>query len=376
MKFSAKDDVHLTVVREQLDASPSNPALQGNPYVRPPAAGPTVADLGEHLLIERIRARVPPAPAFVPVAIGDDAAVIEPERNALEVVTTDCLVEGVHFDRALAGAADIGYKALAVNLSDLAAMGATPRVALLSLALPDAWPVADFDAFLDGLLSLAAEVRMALVGGNIARSPGPLVVDLVAIGSVKPRRVLTRAGARPGDELYVSGRLGAAAAGLASLRASRVDPMTARTPTCEARHLRPEPRLRLGLLLGRTRTARACLDLSDGLADGVRQIARASGVGAVIEADDLPIDPDARAWFDRHGGSALEAALSGGEDYELLFAVSPKNRRLLASVQRLLPNLPITRVGRVMNSPRIELRRDGRTGELPPGFAHFSGESR
>jgi thiamine-monophosphate kinase len=112
------------------------------------------------------------------------------------------------------------------------------------------------------------------------------------------------------------------------------------------------------------------------LADGIRQIARASGVGAVIEADQIPIDPGARAWFDRTGGSALEAALGGGEDYELLFAVSPKKRRLLASVQRLLPNLPITRVGRLMDLPRIELRRDGRIEELPPGFAHFSGKLR
>ena len=370
MKFSARDDV-------RLDAAPAHPALRGAPEVQPSPHGPTVADLGEHLLIERIRARVPPAPAaFVPIAIGDDAAVIQPERNALEVVTTDCLVEGVHFDRTLAAPADIGYKALAVNLSDLAAMGATPRVALLSLALPDAWPVADFDAFLDGLLALAKDVRIALVGGNIARSPGPLVVDLTAIGSVKPRRVLTRAGARPGDEVYVSGRLGASAAGLASLRASRLDPKSERRSECEARHLRPEPRLRLGSLLGRTRAARACIDLSDGLADGVRQIARASGVGMLIEADDIPIDPGARAWYDRHGGSAFEAALSGGEDYELLFAVSPKKRRLLASVERMLPDLPITRVGRVMQSTRVELRRDGRTLELPAGFAHFLGESR
>jgi thiamine-monophosphate kinase len=370
MKLAAQDDVHRAILRERLETDPSNPEIRTANF------GLTVADLGERSLIERIRARVPPAPAFVPIAIGDDAAVIQLERNALEVVTTDCLIEGVHFDRALAAPADIGYKALAVNLSDLAAMGATPRVALLSLALPGAWPVADFDAFLDGLLALAAQTRIALVGGNIARSPGPLVADIVAIGSVKPRRVLTRAGARPGDELYVSGRLGASAAGLASLRASRVDPTSERRPECEARHLRPEPRLRLGSLLGRTRTARACLDLSDGLADGVHQIARASGVGALIEADDLPIDPGARAWFDGHGGSALEAVLSGGEDYELLFAISPKNRRLLASIARLVPDLPITRVGQVMATPRVELRRDGRIGDLPPGFAHFGGESR
>jgi thiamine-monophosphate kinase len=374
MKFSAKDDVHLIAFRERLGGGASSPALE-DADVQPAPSGPTIAHLGEQHLIERIRARVPPSPSFVPIAIGDDAAVLKPERSALEVVTTDCLVEGVHFDRTFATPADIGYKALAVNLSDLAAMGASPRVALLSLVLPSAWPVADFDAFLDGLLSLATNVRIALVGGNIARSPGPLVVDLVAIGSVKPRRVLTRDGARPGDELYVSGSLGAAAAGLASLKAARVDSTIERRLDCEARHLRPEPRLRLGSLLARTRTARACVDLSDGLADGAHQLARASGVGVLIEAGDVPIDPGARAWFTRHGGSALDAALSGGEDYELLFAVSPKNRRLLASVEKMLPNLPITRVGRVMNSRRVEIRCDEQTRVLPRGFSHFSGES-
>ncbi len=175
----------------------------------------TVGDVGEHALIERIRQRIPPAPAFVIVGIGDDAAVVEPERNLLEVLTTDSQVEGVHFDQTFVGAADIGHKALAVNLSDLAAMGAAPRVALLSLVLPPAMPVASVDALLDGLTALAARARISIVGGNIARSPGPLIVDVTATGSVHRRRVLTRAGGRAGDDLYVTGTLGGAAAGYA-----------------------------------------------------------------------------------------------------------------------------------------------------------------
>ena len=174
-----------------------------------------VADVGERALIERIRRRIPPAPAFVIVGIGDDAAVVEPERNLLEVLTTDCQVEGVHFDQTFVGAADIGHKALAVNLSDLAAMGAAPRVALLSLVLPPALPVASVDALVDGMTALAARARISIVGGNIARSPGPLVVDVTATGSVHSRRVLTRGGARAGDDLYVTGSLGGAALGLA-----------------------------------------------------------------------------------------------------------------------------------------------------------------
>ena len=163
--------------------------------------GQTVAEIGEHALIERIRLRVPPAPPFVIVGIGDDAAVVEPDRNLLDVLTTDCLVEGVHFDQTFVAASDIGHKALAVNLSDLAAMGAAPRVALLSLVLPPALPVASVDALVDGISALAARARISIVGGNIARSPGPLIVDVTVTGSVHRRGVLTRAGGRAGDDL-------------------------------------------------------------------------------------------------------------------------------------------------------------------------------
>lgn len=320
---------------------------------------PTVAEVGEHALIERIRARVPQSPPFVVVGIGDDAAVVEPERNALEVITTDSLVEGVHFDLAFVGPADIGHKALAVNLSDIAAMGAVPRLALLSLVLPPAWPLAHLDALLDGMLALASRSRVSLVGGNIARSPGPLVVDVTVTGSVHRRRVLTRAGGRAGDELYVTGSLGGAAAGLRMLREDYTNVTSA-----AQRYLRPEPRVRFGMLLGRNRIARACIDLSDGLADGVRQIGEASGFGAMIDAAALPIEP----------GASVHEALAGGEDYELLFAVSPKTRRRLDGVRRLVKDLAITRVGRLTSDRALLLERGGRTEELPRGFAHFAPE--
>jgi thiamine-monophosphate kinase len=316
----------------------------------------TVSEIGERALIERIRTRLPPPPQFVIVGVGDDAAVIEPERNALEVITTDCQVEGVHFDRAFVGPADIGHKALAVNLSDLAAMGASPRAALLSLMLPASSPVADFDALVDGMLALATSARIALVGGNIARSSGPLVVDLTVTGSVHRRRILTRGSARAGDDLYVTGTLGGAALGLRTLR----EKPTARTPAA-LRYLRPEPRSRFGVLLSRNRAAYACIDLSDGLADGVRQIGKASGLGAVLDADKVPIEP----------GATLEDALGGGEDYELLFAVSPKMRTRLTNVRRAVRDLAVTRVGRLTADGKLLMERNGKTEELPPGFAHF-----
>jgi thiamine-monophosphate kinase len=307
-------------------------------------------------LLERIRARIPPAPTFVVVGIGDDAAVVEPERNLLEVLTTDCQVEGVHFDQTFVGAADIGHKALAVNLSDLAAMGAAPRVALLSLVLPPDMPVASVDALVDGMTALAARARISIVGGNIARSPGPLIVDVTVTGSVHSRRVLTRAGGRAGDDLYVTGALGGAAAGLRLLRQN-----AASAGSAVERYLRPEPRSRFGLSLGRTRAARACIDLSDGLADGVRQIAEASGLGAIIEADALPIE---------HGATVRDA-LGGGEDYELLFAVSPGMRSRLKHARRRASDLAVTRIGRLTADRAVRLIRNGSPEDLPAGFEHF-----
>jgi thiamine-monophosphate kinase len=309
------------------------------------------------------------------VGPGDDAAVIEPERGALEVLTTDALVEGVHFDLRFVSPDAIGHRALAVNLSDLAAMGAAPRAALLSLMLPDMLEVATIDGVIDGLLALAARHRVALVGGNITRSPGPFVIDVTVTGAAKPRRVLTRAGARPGDDVYVTGTIGDAAVGLRSLRAG-VGPETVAEADpdvrlCEQRYLRPEPRLRAGMLLGRTRAASSCVDLSDGLADGVRQIAEASKVGMVVDGASVPISGEARRWYARRGEDALEASLAGGDDYELLFTVRPAHRGRLRAVEKEIGGLPITRIGVVTRDQRLIVR--GREGDrdLPAGFEHF-----
>jgi len=302
----------------------------------------TVADVSERDLVARIQERLPSPPPWLVVGIGDDAAVVEPARNRLDVLTVDAIVEGVHFDRRFTPPAAIGHRALAVNLSDLAAMGAAPRLALVSLALPERLPLADFDALIGGLVALAARERVHVVGGNLTRSPGPLVVDITATGTVKRRGVLTRAGARPGDALYVSGTIGAAAAGLlllrdgllpADSRLSDDSPLTDADSrlTDDSRlatgYCFPSPRVRLGVLVSRNRAATACMDLSDGLGDAVRQVAEGSGVGAVVDAGTLPIDPAARRVFESRGADAVNAAVGGGDDYELLLAVGPRRRR-------------------------------------------------
>jgi thiamine-monophosphate kinase len=250
--------------------------------------------------------------------------------------------------------------------------------------LPVDTTVADMDALLDGLLHLAAETRITLAGGNITRSPGPLVVDVTVIGSVKPRKVLTRSGGKAGDVLYVTGQIGAAAAGLDWLRheagghgdrgqgaAVEPRPSDEALVDCVRRYCRPEPRARVGGVLGRTKAASACMDLSDGLADAVEQLSSASGTGAKIDAALLPLHPGAREWFTRGGRDPVTAAIAGGDDYELLFTVPSRRRGRLRGIIREARGLPITRIGELTSDRSVGLLRDGRLEPLPSGFVHF-----
>jgi thiamin-phosphate kinase len=318
----------------------------------------TVSDLTERELIRRIAERLQPPPGWLTVGIGDDAAVVEPERNRLEILSVDAVVEGVHFDRRFTPPAPIGHRALAVNLSDLAAMCAAPRLASCPV-LPPALLRDDFDALVSGLTNLAHRHKLHVVGGNLTRSPGPLMIDITVIGTAKRRQVLTRAGARPGDALYVTGSLGGAAAGLEMLRetasgASETKDLmegdrALEVESCAHRYLYPEPRVRTGLALGRNRVASACMDLSDGLADGVAG------------------SPKPVAWRHRRRGAACGRAgaclvhARGGD------AGEGPSRRLWASVHRPRGERPaarrrpacrpaMTRIG-ICTAPALILRR-------------------
>ena len=220
-----------------------------------------------------------------------------------------------------------------------------------------------------GLTRQAARWRMTIAGGNLTRIDGPLVVDVTVVGTVKRRQVLTRGGARPGDELYVTGMIGGAAAGLQKLK-STVDRRPSTVDPLIQRYLYPEPRVRLGMLLGRNRAATACMDVSDGLGEALHQLADASGVGAAIDADALPIDADARRWFDAAGQDPTDTALAGGDDYELLLAVRPRLRRRLAAAQRH-GDAPLTRIGSCTVERMLVVRQDGAERPIPRGFAHF-----
>jgi thiamine-monophosphate kinase len=333
----------------------------------------TVTDITERELIERISKRLPPAPKWMLVGLGDDAAVVEPERNRVEVLTVDAIVEGVHFDRAFVPPDAIGHRALAVNLSDIAAMGAAPRLALLSMALPAALPLDAFDQMVEGFVNLAGRYRVHVAGGNLTRSTGPLMIDVTLLGTVKRRQALVRSGAKPGDEIFVSGAVGAATAGLQMLQAGAPVPDAA--SACVAKYLRPEPRVRLGTLLARNRAASACMDTSDGLADAVHQMAASSGVGAVIDAAALPIDTAACQWFAARQLDPVAEALAGGDDYELVAAIRPRMSRRFRQLAQSA-GVQVTCVGRCTEDRSVLLRLGhGETAtERPlerPAFRHF-----
>ena len=323
-----------------------------------------MADCGEHGLIARIRQRLT-TPQWVVVGPGDDAAAIEPVRGALEVITTDAQVEGVHFDRRFVPPDAIGHRALAVNLSDLAAMGARPRAALLSMALPPSLELDAFDGIVDGFLALAARYGVALIGGNITNTSGPMVLDVTALGNVHRRKMLTRDGARVGDEVYVTGAIGDAAVGLLRLQADLSAAEHA------ARYLRPDPRVRAGMLIGRNQAATSCMDLSDGLADGVRQIAEASSVGMTLDASSIPMGQDAKSWLSSTGRDPMDVALRGGDDFELIFTARPRQAGRLRAVRRHLGDLPITKIGVVTKAPRVIVKDEQGERELPQGYEHF-----
>ncbi|PBJ83774.1 thiamine-phosphate kinase [Lysobacteraceae bacterium NML93-0399] len=316
---------------------------------------------GEFDLIDRIRARVL-ARADVALGIGDDAALLQPPLGRQLVVAMDTLNSGVHFPPATAPA-DIGWKALAVNLSDLAAMGALPAWCTLSLSMPEPDPVW-VDAFLDGFDALARAHDVALVGGDTTR--GPLSVCVTAFGLVAPGAALRRNGAQAGDDIWISGTPGDAAAALAQWSDGGT-----RDPVLRARLDRPTPRVELGLALAGH--AHAAIDVSDGLLADLGHVCRASGVGAMLDIDAVPVSAALRnAVDDVHARRALQA--SGGDDYELCFT-APVSARDAIVAAGAASATPVARIGRMIEGAGIAVS----TGEGAPwsparaGWDHFAG---
>jgi len=323
--------------------------------------------MGEFQLLARLRERLPPPGHRVRVGSGDDAAVTVP--GGATATSVDALVDGIHFRRETATLSQIGRKALATALSDLAAMGAEPGEAYVVVGVP---PDLDEDGCLelfDGIAALARETGTTLAGGDVSRGPVLSLAVTVVGHADAPERLVTRAGAEPGDALVLTGEIGAAGAGLLLLErpelAATASPETAER--LRLRQLDPTPRLTAGQALAAA-GARAMIDLSDGLGGDAKHLARASAAGIRIEAEALPLAPGVAEIAAAADRGRLELAVSGGEDYELLAALAPEHLEAAMHSVAAAGECKLTRVGEVTGGAGVEIRLPGGGTVAPAGF--------
>lgn len=337
-----------------------------------------IGEIGERALLRYVRSRIPQGQG-VTVGVGDDAAAVE--TGALTLVTTDSLVEGVHFRREWSPGHLVGRKALSVNLSDIAAMAGIPRFATVSLCLPLALPFGFLDEMYDGLLERAAETGVSLVGGNFAATEGPLVVDVMLLGFGD--KVLRRTGAQPGDLAVVTGTLGAAAEGLrlltqgarlasdGTLVASGIwtESSAPSLIFCLRAHLDPSPPLAFARALAEHDIVHAAMDVSDGLSGDLLALCEEGDVSCWVERSQVPLDSHAAKLERARGGDALMLALHGGEDYQLLMAVPPDKLDALKDVA-VVWDLPITVLGEFAPGPPAVSLKTGETLSPLPAMSH------
>ncbi len=343
-----------------------------------------ISDLGEFGLIEKIRKSAARASSSVLIGIGDDAAAVTFSPSAAVLSTSDMLLEDVHFDLAFTDYYSLGWKSAAVNLSDIAAMGGIPRFCLVSLGIPTDLSVEQITEFYRGCNALLRKHRAALVGGDTCSSRQALVISITLLGECKRSRLVSRAGARAGDRIFVTGTLGDSAAGLELLKAgaggrgqgtgnkdfkSAIRNPQSAVAALVKRHLRPVPRVEWGRKIAQAGCASAMIDISDGLSSDLSHICTQSGVGARINAGTIPLSSSIRRMSARLGKSPLQYALSGGEDYELLFASPPGK---VGKLKRL--GFPVTEIGEITAGRRVFLVGGGgeKSPLVPSGFDHFA----
>jgi len=333
-----------------------------------------VSELGEFGLIARIAEIVGKPGEDVVVGIGDDAAVVRTDGDKYLLATCDIQVEGIHFIKDKTSPYQLGRKAVAINLSDIAAMGGIPKQLWVSLVLPQDAEVEYVEALYQGIKEETTRCGVSIVGGNLSRSPWGLMVDTFLLGEVEAECLLLRSGARVGDLVLVTGYLGNSAAGLALLLdpSLRCDEASVRQ-LLEAHHT-PTPRIKEGRAIARSGMATAMIDLSDGLASDIGHICKESEVGTKIWADRVPISPAARKVARLAGKNPLDFALFGGEDYELLFTAPPDRAQELASRIEAETGTPVAIVGEIV-PPSEGLTLVGEEGRIVPlapgGWNHF-----
>jgi thiamine-monophosphate kinase len=324
---------------------------------------------GEREIIARIR-RVAGSAEDLLVGIGDDCAVYTTAPDRVSLVTTDTMVEGVHFDLRWHPSLELGRKAASVNISDIAAMGGLPRFALLSLALTPAFGSRWLEAFLAGFLAVLSEQGVVLIGGDTVQGGQESVLSVTVLGEMAETELLTRKGARPGDVVLVSGYLGEAAAGLALCRMG-----LAHEPGWQplvGAHLDPLPQVALGRVLAASGLVHAMQDLSDGLATDLAHICAESGVGAVVAAERIPLSPLLCQAAEICDQSPLDWALAGGEDYQLLFTAGEQQVAGLCTLVREKMGRELFAVGRIIEGQGVFLEEAGQCREISyRGYEHF-----
>jgi len=328
--------------------------------------------------INTLHQRVASSSESIVAGIGDDAAVFRSSSGKETVVSTDLLVEDIDFRRTTTPPYLLGHKALAVSLSDIAAMGARPLWSLISIGVPeDVWQTDFVDRLYDGWLDLANRYGVQLIGGDTSRTNEHIVIDSIVIGECSAGKAVKRTGASPGDQIFVTGSLGAAAAGLRLIERGAhlaeqnlADEDSQKLDHVLLRQLRPEPRVGWGLVLGEERLATGMIDLSDGLSSDINHLCAAGNVGALIDASLLPIDERVVELCGRRALDPLQLALHGGEDFELLFTVKPEN---VARLPRRVDGVEIKRIGTIQSaSEGVMISEGSRSWELAPGgWKHF-----
>jgi thiamine-monophosphate kinase len=326
-----------------------------------------LSTLGEFGLIHAIQQRSSQRSPDTVIGIGDDAAVLKTGPASLLLATTDMLIEGVHFDLSFTDFYSLGWKSAAINLSDIAAMGGVPRFCLTSLALPARVPVEAVLDFYQGFNALLRAHKTILVGGDTCSSKGGLVISVTALGEAKKRTIIPRSGAKQGDRIFVTGTLGDSGAGLELLKAG-VRSQESGVRRLIDRHLRPVPRVAWGRKLALSGCASSMIDVSDGLSSDLSHLCEESGTGAMLFSDKIPCSPALLRSADRLRKPPLHYALSGGEDYELLFTVPSGRMKKLESL-----HIPAVEIGTITRGNAMFLVNGAgkKTALRPTGYDHF-----
>lgn len=328
-------------------------------------------DLGEFGLIHRLKKRITPRSSAIVAGIDDDAAVFK-AREQLSLLTTDAFVEGVHFDLKYMSFHDVGWRLLAANLSDIAAMGGIPEYAVLSIALRDDLSVAAVDDFYRGMLEIAQQFNVDIIGGDTTRTPDRLFFSVTIYGRVERERLVLRSGAREEDAVLVTGNPGNSIAGLEILKLQRAS-LLEKFPDAVKQHRTPQPRIREARHLVDHFHIHAMIDVSDGVASEIGHVCQSSDVGVLIYADKIPLSAAARTIAEIRGTNPLDYALYGGEDFELLFTASPAERSSIIRELKTMFHLQCSNIGKITSADKGVMLNDGeRAVSLTAhGFDHF-----